>query len=139
MNHSTGILGCLTESSVACRLRDIFVDERMGLSRAAGPENHQAAMLMGNTVQTWEQHYDKNYAAREAQAGVDAMADWRQDLLGRPDADRSVRPQKIGPVVADTSGILVALDEEYTEEEYSGENTEVEFDDVDDEVPGMSD
>ena len=46
-----------------------------------GPKNNQAAMLMGNTEAAWDRHYDAHYQMREAQAGVDAMSVWRQEML----------------------------------------------------------
>ena len=55
----------------------------MSLGAAFGPANDAAAMLMGNTVPTWQKHYDARYRSREAQAGVDAMADWRKEMLQR--------------------------------------------------------
>ena len=106
-----------TESAIwLCRLRDIFIDERMGADRVEGPENHQAAMLMGNTVRTWLKHYDKNYLAREAQAGVDAMGTWRQGML-----NKTSQPPSSQPVVddgTDSEGIDVCLtDDTETETE----------------------
>lgn len=41
-------------------------------------------MTMGNTERAWDKHYDAHYQSREAQAAVDAMAIWRQEMLDRP-------------------------------------------------------
>ena len=50
----------------------------------------QAAMLMGNTEAARNRHYDANYQMGEAQAGVDAMTVWRQEMLHKDAAP--VRP-----------------------------------------------
>ena len=60
--------------------------ERRGGQSAAGPEDHQAALVMGNTVRAWTAFYDRFYVRREAQLGVDTMSTWREQLLQRQTA-----------------------------------------------------
>ena len=70
------------------RLRHIFVAERRSHDRADGPEDHQAAMAMGNTEAAWDSFYDRMYQSREMQAGVDAMAVWRASMLEKAKTSR---------------------------------------------------
>ncbi len=67
----------------ACRIRNIFVDERRSKEAAKGPTNVQAAQIMGNSESAWDRHYDINFDVRESQAGADAMAEWRREMLQR--------------------------------------------------------
>ena len=69
------------EWDAICRLRHIFVDERRSADRVPGPEDTQAAMVMGNTTRKWTQSYDLRFKKREFQAGVNAMQSWRAALL----------------------------------------------------------
>lgn len=70
------------DTKLAChRLRKIWVDERMSLDRADGPDNSQACQIMGNSVQAWQKSYDLNFSMRESQAGVDSTASWRRAML----------------------------------------------------------
>ena len=64
------------------RLRHIFVDERRGADRVAGPSDRGAAMVMGNSERTWDAIYDIRFHRRHAQHAVDAMTVWRSSLLG---------------------------------------------------------
>ena len=68
---------------MCCRLRDIFIDERRSLNKVEGPKDSQAAMAMGNSERAWTDFYDGHYQKRECQAGVAAMASWRQSMLSR--------------------------------------------------------
>ena len=65
----------------ACRLRKIFVDERLGLQPVAGPQHSQAAMIMGNSERAWTTHYDLNANMRGCQAAADASGEWRKAML----------------------------------------------------------
>ena len=69
-----------------CRLRHIYVAERRSLDRADGPEDHQAAMAMGNSEAAWDASYDRMYQRREMQAGVNAMSVWRATMLEKAHA-----------------------------------------------------
>jgi hypothetical protein len=62
-------------------LRHVFVDERMSKQRVQGPEDKGAAHVMGNSEQQWHLSYDLQFDTREAQAAVDAMDAWRQNVL----------------------------------------------------------
>ena len=66
---------------LCCRLRKIYIGERMSLEPAAGPENIQAAALMGNSVSAWQKHYDINCSVRETQAAADLSVQWRKSML----------------------------------------------------------
>ena len=57
--------------------------ERRGPSRVAGPSDAGAAMTMGNSLEMWDRVYDTNFKAREVQAAVDAMDQWRAGLVGK--------------------------------------------------------
>lgn len=63
------------------QLRHIFVDERCSAEHVAGPSGQGAARIMGNSVGRWAISYDKNLHTREVQAAVDAMEQWRSELL----------------------------------------------------------
>merc|ERR1712130_999903 len=65
------------------RLRHIWVDERLSLDRAEGPEDKHACMVMGNSIQAWQKHYDLSYNIRNSQQGVDRTAVWRRAMLDR--------------------------------------------------------
>ena len=62
------------------------MDERRSLSRAAGPSDAEAAMVMGNSTRTWDNYYDMRFQMRGAAAAVKAMPAWRQSLLSESDA-----------------------------------------------------
>lgn len=55
--------------------------ERRGSGRAPGPEDHQAAISMGHSVQAWDKWYDRYAFERDTQEGVNLMQDWRSQLL----------------------------------------------------------
>ena len=81
---------------MCCRLRDIFIDERRSLNKVEGPnckdiKDSQAAMAMGNSERAWTDFHDGHYQKRECQAGVAAMASWRQSMLSRT----AQPPQKV--------------------------------------------
>jgi len=59
----------------------VFVDERRSAGRAPGPTDAAAAMVMANSLQQWDRSYDLKIRKREAQAGVNAMAVWKQHML----------------------------------------------------------
>jgi hypothetical protein len=63
------------------QLRHIFVDERCSTDHCNGPENRGAARVMGNSVERWAISYDSNIHVREVQAAVQAMQQWREELL----------------------------------------------------------
>lgn len=63
-------------------LRHVFVDERMSKRRVEGPDDRGAAHVMGNSERQWHDSYDLKFDTREAQAAVDAMDTWRQQVLG---------------------------------------------------------
>lgn len=64
-----------------CRLRKIYIDERLSLHPAEGPQNSQAAQIMGNSVKAWRTHYDLNCSMRECQAAADSSSEWRSAML----------------------------------------------------------
>lgn len=68
-------------ASLWCRLRHIFVDERRSLNRTAGPSDAEAAMVMGNSTRAWDRYYDMRFQRRGAEAAVNAMPGWRQNML----------------------------------------------------------
>ncbi len=59
----------------------MFVDERRGADRVPGPEDSAAAMVMANSIRSWDQNYDLQFKQREAQKAVDSMEVWRQHML----------------------------------------------------------
>lgn len=63
------------------QLRHIFVDERCSQGHVNGPENRGAARVMGNSVERWAISYDRNIHSREVQQAVNAMQQWREQLL----------------------------------------------------------
>ena len=67
----------------ACRLRDIFIDERRSHGHAEGPLDHQSCLAMGNSERAWTEFYDKHYQKRERQAGIQAMSAWRATMLSK--------------------------------------------------------
>ena len=81
--HSCSVGGVYPYNIVGCRLRKIWVDERLSLERVEGPENHQAAQVMGNSVDAWNKHYDLACNLRDSQAGVDSTAVWRRNMLAK--------------------------------------------------------
>ena len=87
------------------RLRDIFVLERRSSESADGPADHQAAVVMGNSVDAWDAFYDKVYTQREGQAAVDVMGQWRAQLLEKETASLPT------PIVAeDEHDVIIVLD-----------------------------
>ena len=98
------------------RLRHVFIAERRqgpGLS-AEGPTDKQAAQLMGHSTAEWDKVYDLDYSRREGEAGVAAMAQWREEMLAKAGA-RSLDAQVAAAEaidIAEDSDIEVALDEE---------------------------
>ena len=74
---------------VVCRLRSIFVDERMSEDRAPGPSDEGAAMVMGHSTNAWRKNYDKRYFSRTCQNTVDAMGVWKQTMLDRAKAKQA--------------------------------------------------
>lgn len=78
----------------AQRLRHIFVAERRSRTAVEGPDDAGAAMIMGHSVRQWDLTYDRNFELTQAQAAVDAMAQWRANVLAAP---------KAGPVQAPPS------------------------------------
>jgi hypothetical protein len=76
------------------RLRHVYVSERRqgpGIA-AEGPTDKQAAQIMGNTTAEWDKVYDLDFSRREGEAGVAAMAQWREEMLSRA-ASRSQKAQ----------------------------------------------
>ena len=47
----------------------------------AGPNDADAAMVMGNSTMAWDRYYDMRFQQRNAAAAVDAMTGWRQGML----------------------------------------------------------
>ncbi len=66
-----------------CRLRKIYIAERLSLEPAEGPKDSQAAAIMGNSESAWHKHYDPNASLRETQAASDSSVQWRQAMLQR--------------------------------------------------------
>ena len=73
------------------KTRHIFVDERTSEDCVPGPSNKGAAMAMGNSLATWDRHYNlqKHFHAKEAQAAVSAMTTWRKHMLDKAAANAS--------------------------------------------------
>ena len=61
--------------------RQVFVDERVSNSAAAGPSNQRAAMVMGHGKQQWRNWYDMQFHPRLAQNTVNSMQLWRAAML----------------------------------------------------------
>lgn len=57
------------------------MDERRCKAKVSGPEDQQAAMVMGNTIREWDSTYDLRFQRRESQAGINAMDVWRAAML----------------------------------------------------------
>ena len=87
-----------------------------------GPEDAQAAMTMGNSVQAWTKFYDKHFRQRECQAGIDTMHTWRNQLLAKQTAQVLVPPLQIEEEESS----------EDEEEEESSEDEEGEVNVIDD-------
>lgn len=66
-----------------CRLRHIWVQERMSLDAVHGPQNEHSCMTMGNSVEQWKKSYDLAYMQRDAQEGVDKTALWRENMIAK--------------------------------------------------------
>lgn len=60
------------------------MDERRGVQRADGPEDAEAAMIMGNSTRAWDRFYDMRFQRRGAENAVNAMPQWRSQLLEGP-------------------------------------------------------
>ena len=54
-----------------------------------GPEDRDAAMVMGNSTMAWDRAYDMRFQQRNAAAAVTAMSVWRQGMLGNDSNDVS--------------------------------------------------
>ena len=67
------------------------MDERRSADRVEGPDDAQAAMIMGNTKREWDGSYDLNFKRRESQEGVDAMTQWRAAMLEKASMKPSSR------------------------------------------------
>ena len=83
------------------RLRHVFVAERRqgpGLS-AEGPTDKQAAQIMGHSAAEWDKVYDLDFSRREGEAGVAAMAKWREQMLARAKAGSQDAQEAIGETV----------------------------------------
>ena len=74
--------------------RSIFVHERRGGERAVGPDDEEAAMLMGHSVKAWDKTYDKNFQPRRAQAAVDNMDGWRDAMIARASGGEGPQQQQ---------------------------------------------
>ena len=48
-----------------------------------GPDDAATAQVMGDSTQAWSENYDLHFDVREAQAAVDAMQTWRQNLMAK--------------------------------------------------------
>ena len=59
--------------------RQVFVDERVSNSAAAGPSNQGAAMVMGHSEQQWRNWYDMQFHPRLAQNAVNSMQRTSED------------------------------------------------------------
>lgn len=95
------------------RLRHVFVAERRqgpGLS-AQGPTDKQAAQLMGHSIAEWDKVYDLDYSRREGEAGVAAMAQWREEMLARAGARCLQVAVDEAIELSEESDIEVSLDE----------------------------
>jgi len=62
--------------------RQVFVHERRSAERVEGPSDRGAAMVMGHSLAQWSKWYDLDFHRRESQQAVDAMATWRDHLMG---------------------------------------------------------
>ena len=51
------------------------------MDRAPEPEDHQAALSMGNSVHAWGKFYDRFAFERDTQEGVNLMQNWRSQML----------------------------------------------------------
>lgn len=75
-------------------------------------------MIMGNSTRTWIRNYDRNYHAREAQAGVDAMGQWRTAMLNRttvaqPARRAHPRPSQVSRHESDSEDLdVICTDDE---------------------------
>ena len=89
--------------------------ERRGPSRVAGPSDAGAAMTMGNSLEMWDKVYDENFKAREVQAAVDAMDQWRAGLVGKM-GDGAREPELLAQGTLHEVGVgLTSLAEEFME------------------------
>jgi hypothetical protein len=61
--------------------RSVFITDRMENPCTPGPSNQGAAVIMGNSVGTWDRAYWKNKRLREAEQAGKAMAVYRESLL----------------------------------------------------------
>ena len=68
-------------SMSASMCRQVFVDERVSNSAAAGPSNQGATMVMGHSEQQWLNWYDMQFHPRLAQNAVNSMQLWRTAML----------------------------------------------------------
>ncbi len=91
----------IIQASGACfsarTLRHIFVAERRGPGRVEGPDDAAAAMIMGHSIKQWDLAYDKNYERTLAQAAVDNMQMWRDNLCHQPVPEVQQQPNAVLP------------------------------------------
>ena len=73
-------------------LRHIFVTERGAAGRVGGPEDDEAAQLMGNSPRSWKEVYNLNFSRRQAQNAVLKMGDWRANMLSPPEPTAEEEP-----------------------------------------------
>jgi hypothetical protein len=66
--------------------RSIFVHHLKSSDTGVGGLDHTAAAhVMGNSLSTWNAVYDKSYNRRRAQGAVNAMKQWREQVLSEED------------------------------------------------------
>jgi hypothetical protein len=61
--------------------RSVFVSDRMENPEVPGPSNEGAAVIMGNSVRTWEATYWKNKRMRQAKQAAKEMGKYRDHHL----------------------------------------------------------
>lgn len=61
--------------------RDVFVSDRMDNPDIPGPSNEGAAIIMGNSVPTWEASYWKNKRVKQATKAGQDMGKYRDHHL----------------------------------------------------------
>ena len=82
------------------KCRHIFVHERRSDGSVPGPNDADAAMIMGNSVREWDKSYHLNFRKDKALKAVQSMQGWRQALLTRSGASHFA-PE---PSAVDTAG-----------------------------------
>lgn len=118
--------------------RQVFVAERRGDARVAGPSDEGASLIMGNSVAQWDKWYDLQLQSRIGQAAVDSMQSWRQALLQDVVSGPAQALPSVQPMGADVAQACTRSGSQ-TESEYASCESDVDSEVVEIEIDIESD